>query len=146
MESRARRWSFGCRSSDNRFRSDLHRRCPWKCNGASNKRWDDAVACRDWENGQCSNHVPIGWPAVRHLWRRQFAVRFRASIEETSMRNATRMISIALAGSILFAAGPIHVMILDGESGGPSHQRQPVTLPPKKALADPRPSPLHVVT
>jgi len=50
------------------------------------------------------------------------------------MRNATRMISIALAGSILFAAGPIHVMILDGESGGPYHQWQLVTTVLKKEL------------
>ena len=50
------------------------------------------------------------------------------------MRNATRMISIALAGSILFAAGPIHVMILDGESGGTYHNWQLITPVLKKML------------
>src|SRR6266446_4157393 len=50
------------------------------------------------------------------------------------MRNAAVIVLIALAGSILFAAVPIHVMLLDGESGGPYHQWQLVTQVLKKEL------------
>ena len=50
------------------------------------------------------------------------------------MRNAVVIVLIALAGSILFAAAPIHVMLLDGESGGPYHQWQLVTQVLKKEL------------
>src|SRR5262245_4235821 len=51
-----------------------------------------------------------------------------------------RAASIILAGTILFAAfasravTPIRVMILDGESGGPYHQWQVVTLVLKRQL------------
>ena len=50
------------------------------------------------------------------------------------MRNVVKLVLIALAGSALFAAAPIRVMLLDGESGGPYHQWQLVSQVLKKEL------------
>ena len=56
------------------------------------------------------------------------------------MRKTMRTISICIAAMLLFAAlvsraaAPIRVMILDGESGGPYHQWELVTLVLKKEL------------
>ncbi len=58
----------------------------------------------------------------------------------TQMRRISRIASIALVGAGIFAAFgsraavPIHVMILDGESGGPYHKWQIVTPVLKKEL------------
>ena len=50
------------------------------------------------------------------------------------MRTIHILLVIALAGALLFSATPIHVMLLDGESGGPYHQWQLVTQVLKKEL------------
>ena len=56
------------------------------------------------------------------------------------MRKALKIILMILCGAVLVAAlmaraaAPIHVMILDGESGGSYHQWQTVTPVLKKEL------------
>jgi len=50
------------------------------------------------------------------------------------MRTIHILLVIALAGALLLSATPIHVMLLDGESGGPYHQWQLVTQVLKKEL------------
>jgi hypothetical protein len=62
------------------------------------------------------------------------------------MRTTIAILVIALAGSILFSATPIHVMLLDGESGGPYHQWQLGTQVLKKELDETGLFQLDVVT
>jgi uncharacterized protein len=54
------------------------------------------------------------------------------------MNSVLKMMSIVLLSAVLFvqAAAPVRVMILDGESGGPYHKWQLVTLVLKKVLEE----------